>query len=98
LANKWSRKSFPQTEEEFKLCKSESMNRELDRIELMILLDLIGSPNPRFYSYFPNTKPLFNRLIDIGISFEFKNFSLIEIIFELLFNRKSFITFFLNRE
>ncbi len=69
LANKWSRNSFPQTRDEMNLCKNISLNRELDRIELMVLLDLIGSPNPRFYSYFPNTKPLFNRMIEIGMSF-----------------------------
>jgi len=69
LANKWSRNSFPQTKQEIDLCKSYPLNRELDRIELMVLLDLLGSSNPRFYSYFPNTKPIFKSLIEIGITF-----------------------------
>ncbi|CAG2120776.1 unnamed protein product, partial [Medioppia subpectinata] len=66
LANKWSRSAYP------KELKSRCANgttgqpvRELDRIESLILLDLIGAQNPRFYSFYPNTKPLFNRIVEI---------------------------------
>lgn len=30
-----------------------------------MLLDLLGAPNPRFYSYFTATNLLFNHLVDI---------------------------------
>lgn len=31
----------------------------LDRIDVLVLLDLIGTPNPTFYSYFENTHKWF---------------------------------------
>lgn len=30
-----------------------------------MLLDLLGGPNPEFYSYFPETNNLFNHLVDV---------------------------------
>lgn len=39
--------------------------RQLDRIEVMVLLDLIGAANPQFVNFFPSTKDLFIRLSDI---------------------------------
>ncbi|XP_064484929.1 glutaminyl-peptide cyclotransferase-like isoform X2 [Ornithodoros turicata] len=38
---------------------------ELDRMEVMVLLDLIGTANPKFYSYFGDTQSLFSRLVQI---------------------------------
>lgn len=38
---------------------------QLDRIEVMVLLDLIGAANPRFVNFFPSTQDLFVRLSDI---------------------------------
>lgn len=35
----------------------------LDRIDILMLLDLIGAPDPQFYSYFPNTQSWYTRLI-----------------------------------
>ncbi|CAG2170343.1 unnamed protein product [Oppiella nova] len=64
LANKWSRSAYPKDMRS--RCLNETQTtRELDRIELMVLLDLIGAQNPHFYSFYPNTKPLFNRIIEI---------------------------------
>ncbi|XP_054157447.1 glutaminyl-peptide cyclotransferase-like [Oppia nitens] len=65
LANKWNHKQYPKSMTN--MCQNSSLGQtsELDRIELMVLLDLIGAANPKFYSYFPNTKPLFNRLMEI---------------------------------
>ncbi|XP_075534227.1 glutaminyl-peptide cyclotransferase-like isoform X2 [Dermacentor variabilis] len=33
--------------------------------EVMVLLDLLGAPEPRFYSYFLDTRPVYDRLVDI---------------------------------
>ena len=46
-------------------CKSPDMISELDRIELMVLLDLLGAANPRFFSFFPDTDQEFARLLSI---------------------------------
>lgn len=39
--------------------------RQLDRIEVMVLLDLIGATNPQFVNFFRSTQDLFVRLSDI---------------------------------
>lgn len=39
--------------------------REIDRIQLMLLLDLIGGENPKFYNFFDNTKNYHRRLSSI---------------------------------
>lgn len=39
--------------------------RQLDRIEVMVLLDLIGAANPQFVNFFGSTQDLFVRLSDI---------------------------------
>lgn len=39
--------------------------REIDRIQLMVLLDLIGGENPKFYNFFDNTKNYHRRLSSI---------------------------------
>lgn len=35
---------------------------ELDRLDLLVLLDLLGTPDPKFYSYFPDTEKWYVRL------------------------------------
>ncbi|RWS04322.1 glutaminyl-peptide cyclotransferase-like protein, partial [Dinothrombium tinctorium] len=60
LASKWNKLKFPRTEND-KKCVGNYVS-ELDRIELFVLLDLLGSPNPAFYSYFQETNSLHQRL------------------------------------
>ncbi|XP_077550864.1 glutaminyl-peptide cyclotransferase-like isoform X3 [Haemaphysalis longicornis] len=38
---------------------------QIDRMEVLVLLDLLGAPNPRFYSYFADTRPVYERFVDI---------------------------------
>lgn len=48
------------------LARSPAQNaRLIDEIEAMILLDLIGAPNPKFYNFYENTEPLHLRLVEI---------------------------------
>lgn len=42
--------------------------REIDRVQLMVLLDLIGGENPKFYSFFDNTRNYHRRLSEIEAS------------------------------
>lgn len=42
---------------------NENVN-ELHRIDLLVLLDLLGAPDPRFYSYFKETEKWYVRLSD----------------------------------
>jgi len=46
--------------------KTRLIQTELDRIEVLILLDLIGEASPQFCSHFAETKELFNKIIQIG--------------------------------
>lgn len=39
--------------------------RDINKIDALILLDLIGAANPTFYNYFPQTIPLFRRCFAI---------------------------------
>lgn len=39
--------------------------RQLDRIEVMVLLDLIGAANPQFFNFFRSTQDLYIRLSEI---------------------------------
>lgn len=39
--------------------------RQVDRIDVMVLLDLIGAANPQFVNFFRSTQDLFVRLSDI---------------------------------
>ena len=65
LAEKWNKSTFPRTEEERKNCPGDFVS-ELDRIDVLMLLDLIGTRNPNFHSFFPNTHGLYGRLVSIG--------------------------------
>ena len=47
-----------------------NINNELQRIEVLILLDLIGEASPTFCNHFTETKPLFDQLAKIGKSHE----------------------------
>ncbi|XP_017862499.1 PREDICTED: glutaminyl-peptide cyclotransferase isoform X2 [Drosophila arizonae] len=38
---------------------------KLDRIDMLVLLDLLGTPDPSFYSFFPNTEQWYMRLVDL---------------------------------
>lgn len=38
---------------------------QIDRIEVMVLLDLIGAANPHFVNFYQSTQELFIRLSDI---------------------------------
>ncbi|XP_037933884.1 glutaminyl-peptide cyclotransferase isoform X2 [Teleopsis dalmanni] len=40
-------------------------SRNIDKIEVLVLLDLIGAANPKFYSFYPNTNGLHNSLYNI---------------------------------
>lgn len=37
----------------------------LDKIDMLVLLDLIGAPDPKFYSFFAKTETWHSRLVDI---------------------------------
>ncbi|XP_016955583.1 glutaminyl-peptide cyclotransferase isoform X2 [Drosophila biarmipes] len=38
---------------------------KLDRIDLLVLLDLLGAPDPSFYSFFQNTESWYMRLLSV---------------------------------
>lgn len=38
---------------------------ELDKIDLLLLLDLIGAPDPTFYNYFSNTEKWYSLLVSV---------------------------------
>ncbi|XP_013112270.1 glutaminyl-peptide cyclotransferase [Stomoxys calcitrans] len=45
--------------------KTRSNIRHIDRIEVLVLLDLLGSANPKFYSFYANTDGLHKSMYDI---------------------------------
>ncbi|XP_023180150.1 glutaminyl-peptide cyclotransferase isoform X2 [Drosophila hydei] len=38
---------------------------KLDRIDMLVLLDLLGAPDPAFFSFFSNTEQWYMRLVDL---------------------------------
>lgn len=66
LAAKWNRLRFPSKEQDKAACPNKKIVSELDRIELFVLLDLLGTASPNFYSFFPQTSAVFKRLYQIG--------------------------------
>ncbi|CAH0767234.1 unnamed protein product [Bemisia tabaci] len=56
LANVWHSSPFP---------TDSKSTTHLHRIDLLVLLDLIGAANPSFYSYFPNTHKHYQQLVGI---------------------------------
>lgn len=67
LANKWNKQRFPKSLEDRERCPGDYAS-ELDRIDVFVLLDLIGTANPQFYSFFYDTNPLYGRLVKAGES------------------------------
>ncbi|KFM75958.1 Glutaminyl-peptide cyclotransferase, partial [Stegodyphus mimosarum] len=66
LAERWNRMTpFPHGLNDGRHCASKDYASYLDRMEVMVLLDLIGTANPKFYSYFPDTYGLYSQLVDI---------------------------------
>ncbi|XP_054722339.1 glutaminyl-peptide cyclotransferase-like [Uloborus diversus] len=66
LAAKWDRmKPFPSGLSDGRHCTSREYASYLDRMDVMMLLDLIGTANPKFYSYFPDTFGLYSHLVDV---------------------------------
>lgn len=48
------------------MARSKAHNtRLIDEMEVMVLLDLIGAPNPKFYDFYENTERIHLRLIEI---------------------------------
>ncbi|XP_050038430.2 glutaminyl-peptide cyclotransferase-like isoform X3 [Dermacentor andersoni] len=64
LASLWHRNSTQGYNLEGCLPRSD-ITTQIDRMEVMVLLDLLGAPEPRFYSYFVDTRPVYDRLVDI---------------------------------
>ncbi|GIY06495.1 glutaminyl-peptide cyclotransferase [Caerostris darwini] len=66
LAAKWNRMNpFPDGLNDGKHCSNKEFASYLDRMDVMVLLDLIGTANPTFYSYFPDTYGLYSQLVEI---------------------------------
>lgn len=57
LAKMWKTKKYTRSD-----CQ---ITNEISRIDVMVLLDLIGAPNQRFYSFFDNTAPLYMQFYQI---------------------------------
>ncbi|XP_075534232.1 glutaminyl-peptide cyclotransferase-like isoform X7 [Dermacentor variabilis] len=66
LASLWHRNSTQGYNLEGCLPRSD-ITTQIDRMEVMVLLDLLGAPEPRFYSYFLDTRPVYDRLVDIDV-------------------------------
>ncbi|OQR73454.1 glutaminyl-peptide cyclotransferase protein-like [Tropilaelaps mercedesae] len=66
LAEVWHRSRFVYgSENQCQPAAGKNLISELDRIELFVLLDLIGSKNPSFYSFFADTKELFDQMTEV---------------------------------
>ncbi|XP_033211251.1 glutaminyl-peptide cyclotransferase-like [Belonocnema kinseyi] len=55
LARRWERQTF--------MRELGNDISELDRMDLLVLLDLIGAPDPKFYSYFEDTERWYDLLL-----------------------------------
>ena len=42
----------------------------LHKIDMLVLLDLIGAPDPNFYSFFRETEPWYSRLVDTEVKLD----------------------------
>lgn len=56
LAAKWEGSTYKY--------QGQKLNK-LDKMDMLVLLDLIGTPNPRFYSYYPPTQKWYKQLVSI---------------------------------
>ncbi|XP_023226724.1 glutaminyl-peptide cyclotransferase-like [Centruroides sculpturatus] len=64
LAKLWNTKKFPEGRQK-DFCKNHGdFVSFLDRMDVLVLLDLIGSSNPSFHSYFPDTHSLYMELVN----------------------------------
>ncbi|XP_046405043.1 glutaminyl-peptide cyclotransferase-like [Ischnura elegans] len=54
LAGKWSKALYPPN--------NRAGTSKLDQMDLLVLLDLLGAPNPSFYSFFSDTQKWYNHL------------------------------------
>lgn len=54
----------PKMENSYRTLDGEELN-ELERIDIMLLLDLLGTPDPKFYNYFSNTEKWYTLLSSI---------------------------------
>ncbi len=79
MANKWANTKLSASKKGAK-CQ---LNNQLERIELFVLLDLIGGPNPVFKNYYTKANSFFQRLVNIGNDTKLKFF--------LKFNSSSFL-------
>jgi hypothetical protein len=79
LANKWVNTKLSAFEKGPK-CQ---LNNQLESIELYVLLDLIGCPNPVFKNYYTKANSFFQKLVNIGNDTNLKFF--------LKFNSSSFL-------
>jgi hypothetical protein len=61
LAKKWASKSYHPKNQQLYGKKM----REIDRIDELILLDLIGGANPKFYNFFDETKQDYKSMVYI---------------------------------
>lgn len=59
LAAKWEKHSIQVSGQ-----KDLNLNK-LDKMDMLVLLDLLGTPNPRFYSYYPPTYKWYKQLVNI---------------------------------
>ncbi|XP_049276364.1 glutaminyl-peptide cyclotransferase isoform X3 [Rhipicephalus sanguineus] len=66
LASLWHRNSTQGYNLEGCLPRSD-IATQIDRMEVMVLLDLLGASGPQFYSYFVDTRPVYDRLVDIDV-------------------------------
>jgi glutaminyl-peptide cyclotransferase len=73
LAHKWNQQPISSSSEQHARCQAKGIVSELDRIDLFVLLDLIGTANPRFHSFYPSTNSVFSRLVQIGTTFSSSN-------------------------
>ncbi|XP_015787280.1 glutaminyl-peptide cyclotransferase-like protein isoform X2 [Tetranychus urticae] len=62
LAALWNKSRFPKNQADRQRCPGDYAS-ELDRIDVMVLLDLLGTANPSIYSYFPETNPLYAKIL-----------------------------------
>lgn len=64
LCEKWDKMKFP-TGNDGMHCSGQNFVSYLDRIDVLVLLDLIGTANPKFYNYFLPTRELYKQLVEI---------------------------------
>lgn len=72
LSNKWNNQLFPVSDDHKENCEGDYVS-ELDRIDALLVLDLLGGPNPKFYNFFGETSALYSRFVVIGDYFFFIN-------------------------